>query len=550
MLAAPDYRFTNDAEHYVTTARDIASGRILGDSHWLHDFFPPGAGVLLAPAALVFHGSFAAISRWAALLGSLVFPLTWIYVKRRNGMWAWPIAILTVCSAPFLDLVTDNPMSDILFLGITLGLLIWVEYWEQAPLRRGPKGWGIGLLGSVLLIAMPATRSIGLVAFGAAALELTIRRVRPRPDERRLTLREAIPFLVSLGIIALWFGGLRRESGYASVFAMVDPMHPDLGRASLAQLIMRPAKGVITELNNAIPLMLPGIPLRLAWSTPALLVIPVILAGWWRELRGPGRFMALYLAGYATFLFFWPFSIASRYLLGVIPLIWICLFDGLEEMVRALRAARSWLRWSLLTYAAGVSVVLLLLLSGLLPGHFGLQNGASLGVWLIVALVLGFAWEPLVRLTPRVPLRGARILASLLAVSFALLWISQAGPRIVKRANGALPLGGPQLSMVEATRWINANLSPDARILTSSTSRIRFATGRPTVELPGTSNPEDYLAIEHRQPQYLLIIENDSTWAMPNDDAKFVVLQRQFPNRWRLVHHAEGASIYAFEPRH
>jgi hypothetical protein len=445
--------------------------------------------------------------------------------------------------------VTDNPWSDIMFLGITLALLIWVEYWEQEPPRSGPKGWGIALLGSALLVAMPATRSIGVVAIGAAALELAIRLVRPRRGERRLTLREAMPFLVAFGIMALWYGGVHRESGYASVFTMIDPMHPDLGRASLAQLLLRPAKGVITELNNAIPLMLPGIPLRLAWSTPALLAIPVILAGWWRELRGPGRFMALYLAGYVAFLFFWPFSIASRYLLGVIPLIWICLFNGLEEMVRVLRAARSWLRWSLFTYAACVIAVLLLLLSGLLPGRFGLQNGASLGVWLIVALVLGFAWEPLVQLTRRVTLREARILVSLVAVAFAVLWISQAGPHIVSRANGTLPLWGPQQSLADASRWINANLRPDARILTSSTSRIRFATGRPTVRLPGTSKPEDYLAIEHAQPEYLLIIENDSTWIMPNDDAQLVILQRQFPNRWRLVHHAAGASIYAFEPR-
>src|SRR6476661_6537590 len=129
LLASTHFRFIGDSEHYVTAAREIATVKSLKDGSWLHHIYPPGVPLLLAPAALVFHGSFAAMCRWAALLGSLVFPLTWIYVHRRKGWWAWPIAILTVCSMPFLDQVTDNPMSDGISLALSLALLIWADHW-------------------------------------------------------------------------------------------------------------------------------------------------------------------------------------------------------------------------------------------------------------------------------------------------------------------------------------------------------------------------------------------------------------------------------------
>ena len=549
LLAATEFRFSNDAEHYVMNARNIASGQPLRDGSWLRTYFPPGASLLLAPAALLFQGSFAAMTRWAAILGSLVFPLTWFLVKRRNGRWPWPIAILTVGSVPFLELVTDNPISDCIFLALTLALLIWADSWERATPAESRSGLGSLFLGAVLMVAMPGTRSIGEVAIIAAGLSLGIRLVWPHAGERRVTLREATPFLVALALVVLWQATSQRDESYLSTFSLVDPMHPDLGRATTAELLTRPIKGFVTELDHAILLTLPGIPLRLTWFTPFLLAIPVVLTGWWRELRGPGRFGALYFAGYIGILMFWPFSSDARYLLGVVPLLWIYLFAGLEEVVRAIRADRGWLRRAGLGYALAAAAGLLLLLAGILPGRFGLQNAASLLTWAVVIGILVLAWKPVVRLARRLTLREAHLLVTAGAFVFALLSIANIGSKIVRRAKDTLPWGEPQKSLAAASRWINANLPPDARILTSSTTRIQFATGRTTLMLPGTSRLEEYQAVERHNPQYLLIIENDSTWLFPNDDNKLVFLEKVFPGRWKLLHHVEQASIYSFEPK-
>jgi hypothetical protein len=548
-FTATEYRFFGDTEHYVTMAREIASGKAIREGSWLHSFFPPGAPLLLSPAALAFHGSFAAISRWAAVLGSLVFPLTWWYVRRRSRWLAWPIAILTVGSIPFLDLVTDNPMSDVIFLAVTLALLIWAEQHEREAATAGRVGWGSTLLGCVLLVAMPVVRSVGVIAIAAAGLALGSRLVLRKPEERRVTLREAIPFLVALGVMVIWYFGLQRERGYIKVFTLADPMHPDLGPATVTQLLTRPAREIVTELNNLILLMLPGIPLRLTWFTPFLLVVPAIVVGWWRELRGAGRFAALYCAGYVAFLLIWSYVIGPRYLLGVVPLLWVFLFGGVEEIVRAIRADRRWLRFAALGYASCAMLGLLLLRTGILPGTFGLQNGVSLIVWLSIVLVLALGWGPLVGIARRVTLREVKPLVVLGAVAFALLSTAQTGPMIVRRANGTLPLRGPQKAMAAATSWINTHLSSDARILTSWGSRVHFATGRPTTWLPGDSDPAKYLELEGVRPEYLIILENDSTWIMPNDDQKFAILQRVFPERWKLVQHLEGVSIYSFEPK-
>ena len=546
LLATTQFRFFGDAQLYVAAARDIATGKSLQDGSWLRQFYPPGVPLLLAPAALAFHGSFAAISRWTALLGSLVFPLTWIYVKRRKGWWAWPIAIVTVCSIPFLDQVTDNPMSDVISLALTLALLIWADRWEREP---GPGSWGNLLLGCVLLAAMPLARSIGVVAIAAMGLALVMRWHWPRLGEHRVTLRDATPFLIAFGLLLLWYFGLHRERGYLSFFTLADPLHPDLGRATTAQLLLRPFMGFKAELDHAIQLMLPGVPLRPSWFTPALLVIPLILAGWWRDLSGQARFAALYFAGYFAILLVWPFNIGPRYLMGIVPLLWIYLFAGVEQAVQGIRAERPWLRRAVQGCALAAIAGLVLLRIGVLPGRFSLQDAASLLVWLLVVLALTLAWHPLVRLANRITLRPVRILVSLGAIAFAVISISQIGSIIVRRAQGTLPMWGPQAAMARAASWISANLSPEARILTSSPSRLTFATGRPTVPLPYTSAPEQYLPLEREHPQYLLVVEHDSSWAMPNDDMKFAILQKLFPDRWKLVQHLEGASIYAFAPR-
>jgi hypothetical protein len=354
---------------------------------------------------------------------------------------------------------------------------------------------------------------------------------------------------VALGLVVLWYLGLHRQDKYLSFFTLADPLHPDLGRATLGQLLLRPAKGFVAELNHAVQLMLPGVPLRVTWFTPALLAVPTILAGWWQDVRSRGRFAACYFAGYFGVLLIWPYNIGPRYLLGLVPLLWFYLFSGVEQAVGALRSGRPGLRRATLGCAACAISGLLLLRFGVLPGRFSLQEVASLLFWLTAALGLGLAWNPLVRLANRVTLRPLKALVNSGAMAFAVLSIIQIAPMIVGRANNTIPLWGPQKALDIASRWITANLKPDALILTSSPSRLQFATGRPTIALPDNSAPAGYLALEHARPQYLLIVENDSTWTMPNDDMKLVILQKLFPDRWIPMQHLEGASIYAFAPR-
>ena len=547
LLAATQFRFFGDTEHYVTMARDIATGEAIRSGSWRTGPYPPGAGLLLAPAALLFHGSFAAISRWAAILASLVFPLTWMYVKRRNRSWAWAIAILTVGSMPFLDLATGNPMSDVLSLAITLALLIWADAWERDG-EKGRHSVASTVTGCILLVALPAMRSSGIVAIGAAGLALGARILSREPGKRPLRLGDAIPFLVGFAATLIWYAGVYRGRGYMQFFLLANPMQFDLGRASLTQLLLRPVTGVVSELHHAIELMTPGLPVRLTWFTPALLAVPLILVGWWRELRSSGRFAALYFAGYFVVLLFWPYDIGPRYLLGVVPLLWLFLFGGVEETIRAIRADRKGLRTGGLVAAAVAITGLLLHRAGVLPGWYRVQDAASLIAWSILAVVLVVGWGPLVRLARRVHDRQVRGIVTVGAVGFAALSMVRIGPNIVQRANGTLPLWGAE-GMAIASGWIRANLSPDALILTSSPSQLTFATGRPALRLPRTSAPQEYLALERAQPKYLLIIEHDSSWSMPNDDMKLAILQKVFPDRWRLVQHFPGASLYSFEPK-
>ena len=133
------------------------------------------------------------------------------------------------------------------------------------------------------------------------------------------------------------------------------------------------------------------------------------------------------------------------------------------------------------------------------------------------------------------------------AALLATAAIARAGPLILARARGTLPIVGVQKSLLEASRWIMETTPPDAVIATTYASRIHFATGRRAVYLPITLEPQPFLEVEKRDhPQWLFIVEADDPYYTPNDVRKFEILKGLFGGRLRRVHHFDGGSIYAF----
>jgi len=549
LLAATEFRFTGDTEHYVGLARAIAVGDGLALQMWRQSQFPPGFPLVLAPAAWLFNGSFAAISRWAAALASLVFALTWLYLRRRGSPLALPIAILTTCSTRFLDLATDNPMAEPVYMALSLAVLIWADCGSLAGDPR--RGWGWVVTGCLLLVALPAVRSIGVSAVAAAALAPLLRALAPGAGRRPVAIRDAIPVIFAAVCLGSWSALVHQSgAGYLHDLLMSDPRHPDLGQASPAQVVARIAGNAGAEVGFLDDLLMPWFWINPTWWTPALVAIGVLLVGWWRDLSSARPFAALYAFAYVGVLLVWPYlEEGPRFLAPLLPLLWMYLFEGLRTLLEALRAGRLWLRLAGLAWAV-LALVGLACVWRWQPGAFNRQEIAAAMAW--AALLAGFGgfWQLLVGMARRLTRQSAALLVGVGVAAFAIGSVAHAGPRIVARARGELPLGGVQRALRDASRWIANATPPDALVLTTYASRVGFATGRPTLNLPVTLSADRFLELDRRyHARFLLIVESPAdTYYTPNDVEKFAVLRTLFSTRLDLVHHFDGGRIYAIRP--
>lgn len=549
-LAAPSFRFTGDTEAYVELARGLVHGGPYAVNGHPEAQFPPGVPLLLAPAAVLFHGSFEAISRWAAAWAALVLPLTWFWVRRREPKLAWPIAILTVGSIPFLSLSTDNPMSELLYMVVALGLLLWGDEWATAPSSR--RGWGWIVTGSALLVAAPASRAIGIAAVAATALFLLLRLLRPGPSAPRFRFKETIPLLAGVAFLAGWLSWTVSvasrvgRTGYLQKVLMANPHHPDAGLATPIQLLSRIGQNLENHVAHAGEIMTPVIWIKPSWFSPLSLLLAGLVIGWWWELTGPRKFGPLYLLCYVGILLLWPYDEGARFLLPAAPLLWFYGIDGGRRMIGAVREGWPWVRILILTLSVA-SLIGVAVTWGLHPEMISRQDLAALGFWSVVLVAATTGWSWLVRgigVSSRLPAQA--VVLSGVGV-FVLASVVQVGPMVIARAKGKPPTDENARALWEASDWIKTNTAPTAMIETTYATRIHFATGRPTVKLPVTERRDTFVTLaRHYRPEFVVILDSEDGYYVPSDRARFRILESLFPGRWREVHRFAGGSIHAF----
>jgi hypothetical protein len=137
-LIAPHYfvgSFDDDAG-YILTARTILAGHGLtahlpsGTS--IVGLYPPGYSALLVPLVWLWPHSFVPLRLLSVAMYAAVFPLTWIYLKRRRlgpGIRVATLVVLAV-SPPFATF-GSMVMAESTYLVVLLGLLLLLDRWEE-----------------------------------------------------------------------------------------------------------------------------------------------------------------------------------------------------------------------------------------------------------------------------------------------------------------------------------------------------------------------------------------------------------------------------------
>lgn len=185
-LIAPHYfvgSFDDDAS-YILSARALLAGQGLtghvASGAVVAGVYPPGYPALLAPLAWVWPHYFVPLRVLSAVCFVAVFPLTWIYLRRR-GVRDWVVAAIlwVIALGPVLSTFGSMVMAETPFLVLFLVLLLVVERWDRQP------SFIMGLV--VLLCAAGLIwlkeAAIGIVA-GLALWELVANRDRLRLPAR------------------------------------------------------------------------------------------------------------------------------------------------------------------------------------------------------------------------------------------------------------------------------------------------------------------------------------------------------------------------------
>jgi len=181
-LAIGHYYFVgsfDDDANYILTARALLHGQGL-TGHLVSGVpvvsaYPPGYPLLLVPFEWLSPSSFVPIQVFSALCYAAVFPLTWVYLKKRRMPDSVVVGVMVLMAlnevmATFGAMV----MAEMPYLVCFLLFLLAIDRWEATRKVATPTGLAVVLLGAELVWLKEA--GLGLV-LGVGLWFLLRRRV-------------------------------------------------------------------------------------------------------------------------------------------------------------------------------------------------------------------------------------------------------------------------------------------------------------------------------------------------------------------------------------
>jgi hypothetical protein len=146
-VVAPHYfvgSFDDDSS-YIMSARALAAGHGLtahvASGDIVAGSYPPGFSAMLAPLVKAFPRTFVPLRLVAVACFVALFPLTWVYLRRRGvseGLSFATLALLALC--PALATFGSMVMAETPLLALLLVVLLLAERWQQSSRLLGAEG--------------------------------------------------------------------------------------------------------------------------------------------------------------------------------------------------------------------------------------------------------------------------------------------------------------------------------------------------------------------------------------------------------------------------
>jgi hypothetical protein len=341
-LVAPHYfvgSFDDDSS-YLMSARALAGGHGLtahvASGDIVAGSYPSGYPLLLAPLVKAFPGTFLPLRLLSVACFAALFPLTWIYLRRRRvpkPVAALTLAVLALC--PSLATFGSMVMAETPFLVLFLLLLLAAERWQLA--RRPWAASGAATIVTAAGLVWFKEAAIAMVV-GLALWFVTLKQVKKAGALLLGVGASLIPVVAARAVAGVPLAGTRYSAelgafytgGLAGRIRHVVPQafHQYVSMALPASLVPRwaplPQTGVWAEVLQLF-----------LWHVTVACVVGFVV--WYRRHRDAA---VLIVPLYAAETLFWPY-INERRVILVLPVLAAWYVLGLAAIGLALA---NWLR--------------------------------------------------------------------------------------------------------------------------------------------------------------------------------------------------------------
>ncbi|MBV9122410.1 MAG: hypothetical protein JO112_03480, partial [Planctomycetes bacterium] len=343
-IITPLWYPTPDACAYLSIARSLAATARptnLGDTYLM---FPLGYPSLISPLFLVGGCPFLALTLLHAALSGLYLAGTYVWVRKHAPEAALPIALLAVGNVLVLGILR-RALSEAAFLP----LMIWLVN-ALGAIPRSRTVWRPLLGAGVLLGLLVAVRQAGIFFAAGFGLQMLLSARRGLLTWRRacgLTLAVGLPGALALaGVIGLDHLAALHQGRWSPLnilFRSSAHLPSDFADRPVGAQCLEGLRIRISEVGR---LLLPGMFNSYGkdgdwWNLNLLLYLPLVLLvalGWFRFARQRLDVFALTVPLYVALYVYWPFNQSARFFVPLLPMLYLCLWWGLERLGQRRRA--------------------------------------------------------------------------------------------------------------------------------------------------------------------------------------------------------------------
>jgi len=328
---------TPDAAAYLSIARSIAVAHRLSNLGGVHLGYPPGYPLLISPAFLISSRPFVELSLMHWVM-AIIF---------MAGLYRWTRAIAPGAAMLLTGLVMVDvafwiyyrrTLSELAFMTV----MIWAVVALNAALEAVGRRTRVlqTAIGTALLVALVTIRETGvLLVAGFAIAALLLVRDKKLRWIQGLGMTAAVASPAIAGVVAfLSYDVSTARTAPSAVFGTHLSGFVDVATPILPRVI----EGLRLRISEVGRLVVPGMFKAYAgrgqWLNIDILIYLAVFAlialGWWRLIRDRRDVLAATAPFYFALYAAWAFDADTRYLLPLLPLLFACLWFGIESFTR------------------------------------------------------------------------------------------------------------------------------------------------------------------------------------------------------------------------